>query len=70
MEKKINSKKIVIKGLCLFTMSGILYYLGVRKGVQMGGQLFSDSLEMLGRTGITVTKKIDGEKYILSVTKK
>jgi len=63
MEKKINKKKIVIQGLKYTTMLGIGYLIGFKAG----GQKFSDSLNMLARTGMTVYKVIDDKKYILSI---
>lgn len=66
MKKKINKMDIFMKGLTVVTILGVGYVAGIYKG----GKLFNDGLETLAKTGLTMTKEIDGEEYILSVIKK
>lgn len=66
MEKKNKKLDIFMKGLTVVTILGVGYVAGLYKG----GKLFNDGLETLGKTGLTMTKIIDGKEYILSVIDK
>ena len=66
MKKKINKKRVLINSLGVAAILGIGYSLGIMRG----GQKFSEGLDVLARTGLTLNKNIDGKDYILSVTEK
>lgn len=65
MKKKTNKTNMIIKGVAIITILGIGYY----AGLYMGCKTYNDGIDNLARTGKTITSFVDGQAYVLSVTK-
>ena len=69
---KINKKKTIRNGALVCggaIILGAAYFLGVKKGIQIGTYGLSDLIVKTKTEGLKMYKEVNGEKYLIKLIK-
>lgn len=69
---KINKKKTIRNGALVCggaIILGATYFLGVKKGIQIGTYGLSDLIVKTKTEGLKMYKEVNGEKYLIRLIK-